>query len=368
MPGVNSKAAAVIGDNVLDQPRHSPGTGRFVKKGRERSGKTGNRSLALKDGKGIEKSNSAGSAKRKRHDEPTQEVAPKDWKPTTGTDHKATKLKYLVTNHQGRSRSFWENAAFCSVVLGLYLKHRSGELAKLADRAKPSWSAFYRFAAALFGMSDKLAAPLWKWFWDRDGRRHSGGEILVNVSKRGLASPNYKIKDARLLQPEHISAIEDFILTSHGSDGGGHVTLASIRQMLREKFKAKRPEGLPAGQDLPGLDVSRSVLRYCLVKQLGYRWGKIRKKPRKRDADRPAVLRSYLLRYSKALQLEAQGKAVIVYFDEVCCTMHLCFFVPAVFTAAAPVTRAIFIKTMRPILHGSKAMDMSIVPRRRALA
>jgi hypothetical protein len=295
-----------------------------VKKGTKRSAKNGAKALSLTDKKGTDPTSSVGKAKRRRHDGPPEQPVAKqpvakDWQPTTGKDHKATRLKSLVTNHQGRSRSFWENAAFCSVVLGLYLKHRSGELAKLASRVKPDWAAFYRFAAALFGMSDKLAAPLWKWFYDRDGRGHKGGEILVNVSKRGLASPNYKIKDARLLLPEHVSAIEDFILECHGSNGGGRVTLASIRQMLREKFKAKRPAGLPEDKELPGLDVSRSVLRYCLVRQLGYRWGKIRKKARKRDADRPALLRSYLLRYSEALQLEAQNKAVIVYFDEVCC-------------------------------------------------
>ena len=100
--------------------------------------------------------------------------------------------------------------------------------------------------------------------------------------------------------------------------------LTPLRQQIVADFTvcrcstAKRPKGLPEDQELPGLDVSRSVLRYCLVWQLGYRWGKIRKKARKRDADRPALLRSYLLRYSEALQLEAQGKAVIVYFDEVC--------------------------------------------------
>ena len=72
----------------------------------------------------------------------------------------------------------------------------------------------------------------------------------------------------------------------------------------------------------PSFDVSRSAVRYCLRHQLGYKWGKIRKKPRKRDVDRPATLRSYLLRYSAALALEREEQAVIVYFDEVCTVCH----------------------------------------------
>ena len=50
MPGTNSKAAAIIGDNVLDKPRQSPGSGRFVKKGRERSSSTGKRNISVRTG------------------------------------------------------------------------------------------------------------------------------------------------------------------------------------------------------------------------------------------------------------------------------------------------------------------------------
>ena len=95
---------------------------------------------------------------------------------------------------------------------------------------------------------------------------------------------------------------------------------------------------------MPGFDVSRDVIRYCLRHQLGYRWGKVRKKKR-RDEDRPATLRSYLLRYSAALALERAGLAVIVYFDEVwhnaladILACLLCSASPHVFVVAATLS------------------------------
>ena len=51
---------------------------------------------------------------------------------------------------------------------------------------------------------------------------------------------------------------------------------------MREKFSPKAQEGTPTGAAPPSFDVSRSAVRYCLRHQLGYKWGKIRKKPRKR--------------------------------------------------------------------------------------
>jgi hypothetical protein len=72
------------------------------------------------------------------------------------------------------------------------------------------------------------------------------------------------------------------------------------------------------GQQPAAFDVSRDVIRYCLKHQLGYSWGKIRLRKTQADPARPAIIRSYLLRYSQALALEREGKAMIVYFDEVC--------------------------------------------------
>ena len=56
--------------------------------------------------------------------------------------------------------------------------------------------------------------------------------------------------------------------------------------------------------------------------QLGYSWGKIRLRKTQADPARPAIIRSYLLRYSQALALEREGKAMIVYFGEVYTQMH----------------------------------------------
>ena len=79
MPGTSSKAAVVIGD----LPRRSPGSGRFVKKGRERSEKNGAKVLSFADKKGTDPTCSVGNAKRQRYDEPVEQPASKDWHPTT---------------------------------------------------------------------------------------------------------------------------------------------------------------------------------------------------------------------------------------------------------------------------------------------
>lgn len=326
MPGAAGQRDVGAGEDAVG-PERSPG-GKFSKKGSAGKKRRGSKSLALKDGKkGKRGSLRAGETGRDRHDEPAPELPVKEWKPKTMTEKKAARLKEDVKNRQGRARTFYELSAFCSVVLGLFLAHRSGALLNLATAAAASdMSRFYNFAAMLFGMSKALARSTFRWFYDRNGAGHVGGEILVNVSKRGRASKNYKLRDVRLLQPEHLSAIEAFILECHGEAGGGRVTLAAIRKHLRDTFKPEPPEeGWPEGKEVPGFDVSRDVIRYCLRHQLGYRWGKVRKKKR-RDQDRPATLRSYLLRYSAALALERAGQAVIVYFDEVCNFLNACSF------------------------------------------
>jgi hypothetical protein len=322
MPTPAAQTEAVT-QPVASGPRQSPGSGRFVKKGKRRSLKgTRKKALSLTDAKGVEKNHSAGTKKRKRHDEPEPAVTAKKWTPSTTRQLKAARLKDALINHRGRSRGYLETAAFCSVVLGLYLAHQSGVLGTLAAVVDPEFSRFYYLAGDLVGMGHDLARTTFNWFYDHDGRKHARGDILVNTSARGRAVAKYKLRDAWLLQPEHWDAIDTFILECHGDKGGGRVTIARIREMLREKFSPKAQEGAPAGSCPPSFDVSRSAVRYCLRHQLGYKWGKIRKKPRKRDVDRPATLRSYLLRYSAALALERAEQAVIVYFDEVCTVCH----------------------------------------------
>jgi hypothetical protein len=302
------------------QPDRSPG-GKFKKKGSGGKRRSSGAKLPLKDGnKGKRGSRSTGETKRARHwdDGPAKKMKT-TWQPRSPRAVKSNRLWEEIRPHQGRARGLWETAAFCSLVMGLFFAHQNGALdAFVALAGEPDWSRCYNLAADMLGMSHTLARTTFNWFYDRDGRGHQGGEILVAEHKRGRGSDRYNIQDARLLKPEHHDAIEAFILSCHGEKGGGRVTLATIKEHLREKFSAPVPEGAPAGQKPVKFEVSRDVIRYCLRHQLGYHWGKIRLKKSKGDADRPATLRSYLLRYSQALALEKAEKAVIVYFDEVC--------------------------------------------------
>lgn len=337
MPGSADHHAVGAGDGAVG-PQRSPG-GKFTKKGQEGKKRRGSKSLPLMDGKkGKRGSKEASESPRARHDVPSPKLPAKQWTPSTTRQLKADRLKGVLVNHRGRSRGYFETAAFCSVVLGLYLAHQSGALGDLAAVIDPDWSRFYYLGAELVGMGRDLARETFKWFYDHDGRKHAGGDILVNTSARGRAAAKYKLRDARLLQPEHWDAIDTFILECHGDKGGGRVTIARIREMLREKFSPKAQEGTPTGAAPPSFDVSRSAVRYCLRHQLGYKWGKIRKKPRKRDVDRPATLRSYLLRYSAALALERADQAVIVYFDEVCHQLSSLQFVTVTLAAIALCT------------------------------
>ena len=307
------------------QPDRSPG-GKFKKKNKDTKRRRSAKTLPLTDGKrGKRGSHGVGETKRGRHDEGPAKKHKSTWMPRTPRACKADRLWQQLRPHQGRARGLWETAAFCSLVLGLFVAQQNGALEAVAAIAgEPEWSRLYNLAADMLGMSRTLARETFNWFYDRNGRGHEGGEILVAEHKRGRGSDRYNIQDARLLQPEHHDAIEAFILECHGEKGGGRVTLATIQDHLRKKFTVPVPEGAPVGQQPVKFEVSRDVIRYCLRHQLGYRWGKIRLKKSKGDADRPATLRSYLLRYSEALALEEAGKAVIVYFDEVslCVRLH----------------------------------------------
>jgi len=61
---------------------------------------------------------------------------------------------------------------------------------------------------------------------------------------------------------------------------------------------------------------TRRCVRYALKEYLGWRWGKVRPRKTKGDADRKDVIVAYLRDFGRALKLERDGKAVLVYTDE----------------------------------------------------
>eukprot|EP01043_Picozoa_sp_COSAG02_P054839 COSAG02_NODE_6274_length_3687_cov_1.680602_1_plen_203_part_00 len=102
----------------------------------------------------------------------------------------------------------------------------------------------------------------------------SEDDLYIRVAddvKRGRGSPQFPLQDARLLKVEHHDAIEAFIAECH-SVKGGRVTLQILQQHLAEKFKSPDDPQEP-------FTVSQDVLRYCLVNQLGYQYGKVRLLP-----------------------------------------------------------------------------------------
>ena len=144
--------------------------------------------------------------------------------------------------------------------------------------------------------------------WDSD--ENVGLNIRVaDACKRGRGSAEFPLADARLLKPEHHTAIDAYVAQCH-SKKGGRVTLRNLQQHLEKNFQS------PDDPDAPFV-VSRDALRYCMVNQLGYHWGKVRLKKRSIGAHRPGQIRSYLKKYDEALSLERAGLAVVVYFDEV---------------------------------------------------
>ena len=101
-------------------------------------------------------------------------------------------------------------------------------LAHLLDK-RPNMTPFVRMAGKLIGMDAKVCHEVYKTYWDESA-------VLVNENKRGRASPNYVLDDARKLKPAHLASIESFIATCHGPKGGGRVTLASIKKHLQERI------------------------------------------------------------------------------------------------------------------------------------
>jgi len=67
-----------------------------------------------------------------------------------------------------------------------------------------------------------------------------------------------------------------------------------------------------------GKDVvfTRKCVRYALRNYLGWHWGKIKPRKTKGDLDRRDVIAAYLRDFGRALKLEREGHAVLVYTDE----------------------------------------------------
>ena len=113
-----------------DGPPKSPG-GRFAKRGSEhKKRRSHGAALPLEDGaKGKRGSGTKGEANRANH--AAQKPAKKmksTWVPSTSRQVKAVRLAADLRPHQGRSRGLYETAAFCSLVLGLFVAHQNGAM------------------------------------------------------------------------------------------------------------------------------------------------------------------------------------------------------------------------------------------------
>ena len=142
-----------------NDPPKSPG-GRFAKKGSEKKRRRGSgSSLPLEDGaKGKRGSKSKGEANQAAAAAKPAKKMKSTWVPTTTRQLKAVRLAAEIRPHQGRSRGLYETAAFCSLVLGLFLAHQNGAMESFAMvLGEPDWPRCYNFAAELIGMSRNLA-------------------------------------------------------------------------------------------------------------------------------------------------------------------------------------------------------------------
>ena len=240
----------------------------------------------------------------------------KSWVPATLQEQKVARVIEQFKSGEerhGRSKSKFEVIMLLMVVLMLYVFHCDGTLAQLASEERPAMSRFYNLAAEMTGVGRNLARDAWTMMW-KDST--SEKELLIRVAddvKRGRGSPEFPLQDARLLKPEHHDAIENFIAQCHTKDGG-RVTLATVQRHLADNFKSLDDPKEP-------FTVSQGALRYCLVFQLGYHYGRVRLKKKGPGDARPAQVRSYLKKLDEALQLERENKAVLVYFDEVSVTV-----------------------------------------------
>ena len=130
------------------------------------------------------------------------------------------------------------------------------------------------------------------------------GTVLVwDTEANGRGSENY-IDNARLLGPEHLKCIDDYIDETHAE--GGTVSLAQCADILSKAF--------------PKLYVSNGCIRYAMVHFCnvggGFQWGNVKPRKCETDPDRVDVKRTYLRDYAAALKKEEAGTHVCVYFDE----------------------------------------------------
>ena len=233
-------------------------------------------------------------------------------KPKTEWGDHCKEHAQLLKNPTGRSRQYAEVAAFLCAVFKLRAMHKEGKVMNLA-KGKPADSngdmiKYVHFVGKMMGMAEVVRNDVWQTYRDEQA-------VLVNENKRGRASPNYVLDDARKLKPAHLASIESFIATCHGPKGGGRVTLASIKKHLLEEFSAVKAY-TRQDKDLVLTDIKSGVIRYALVNWLGYSWGKIRLRKINGDPHRPELIRTYCKAYADALQKERDGTHVIVYTDE----------------------------------------------------
>ena len=218
----------------------------------------------------------------------------------------------LLRNPQGRSRQYREVATILCAIFKLRALHKNGKLANLASGKvadnNEQMLKYVHFVGILLGMAEATRKDVWTTYRDE-------GAVLVNENKRGRASPNYILDDARKLQPAHLAEIESFISTCHGPEGGGRVTLSTVKQHLLHHFSPSSAR-TRSNQRLILTEIKNSAIRYALVNWLGYSWGRIRLRKINGDPNRPELIRTYCKAYADALQKERDGTHVIVYTDE----------------------------------------------------
>ena len=182
-------------------------------------------------------------------------------KPKTEWGDHCKEHAQLLKNPTGRSRQYAEVAAFLCAVFKLRAMHKEGRVMNLA-KGKPADSngdmiKYVHFVGKMMGMAEVVRNDVWQTYRDEQA-------VLVNENKRGRASPNYVLDDARKLKPAHLASIESFIATCHGPKGGGRVTLASIKKHLLEEFSAVKAY-TRQDKDLVLTDIKSGVIRYALV-------------------------------------------------------------------------------------------------------
>lgn len=285
------------------------------RKAKQRQGGKGKPPKRKRSGLTDKKGQRGARKKRAEHNEIKRMPAKKlksSWVPATLQEQKVARVVEALKStedRQGRSKSKYEIIMLLMVVLMLYIFHCDGTLLQLAEEKRPTMSRFYNVAARMTGVGKDTARASWNMMWHDSA---SENELLIRVAddiKRGRGSPDYPLQDARLLQPEHHDAIDAYIAECH-SVKGGRVTLQNLQLHLAEKFTSPDDPTEP-------FTVSCDVLRYCLVFQLGYHFGKVKLAKKGPGAARPGQVRSYLKKLDEALQLEREEKAVLVYFDEV---------------------------------------------------